>query len=71
MEQKGAMRCCCPKCSAAIAQDRNPDGLNYCPQCRNLFLLPPLPKMPPWILGVLEILTVNWQIMVLGIGCRF
>jgi hypothetical protein len=53
----------CPKCNYEVDQERNPEGLNFCPRCRKLFILPPVPKMPPWILGVLVVLTVHWQII--------
>ncbi|MGD0898123.1 MAG: hypothetical protein ABR915_09835 [Thermoguttaceae bacterium] len=54
----------CPNCSEVVRQDRNVEGLNYCPHCRRLFFVPPPEKMPPWILGVLVILVANWQLMV-------
>lgn len=57
------MRVDCPNCSHSIAQVKNPDGPNFCPECLNLFYVPEPPKTPPWILGVLVILTANWQIM--------
>lgn len=35
----------------------------FCPQCFELFELPEVQKMPPWIFGVLVVLMVNLQIM--------
>ena len=58
------MLCLCPKCSHDFQQLRNCEGLNYCPKCHNLFLAPPERQMPPWILGVLTVLVINWQIIV-------
>ena len=56
------MRFICPNCSHLVIQDRNPDGLNYCPSCRQLFLMP-LRKVPAWVLGVLVILMAYWLIV--------
>ncbi len=57
------MRIPCPFCSAQLTQAKNSDGPNFCPQCQTLFYLPEPRPMPPWILGVLVILTANWQIL--------
>ena len=57
------MRTNCPYCNQRVAQARNWDGPNFCPQCLKLFYVPAEPKTPPWILGVLVILVANWQII--------
>jgi uncharacterized protein (DUF983 family) len=57
------MNCLCPHCTRLIVQDRNVEGLNYCTHCGKLFLMPPPGKLPPWILGVLVVLTANWQMV--------
>jgi hypothetical protein len=44
-----------------VVQDRNEDGVNFCPYCRKLFEGIE-EKVLPWILGVLLVLTANWQI---------
>ena len=62
------MRFHCPHCSQLVAQARNLEGPNFCPKCNKLFVLPLPKKMPPWILGVLTVLTANWQIMYLGLA---
>lgn len=54
----------CPYCDGRVRQARNWDGPNYCPKCQKLFYMPEVPKMPPWILGILIITVANWQIMV-------
>jgi hypothetical protein len=46
-----------------VRQDENVEGLNYCANCQRLFLMPAKAKLPPWILGVLVVLTANWQLM--------
>ncbi len=55
------MCCKCPYCGEVLMQDRNAEGLNFCTNCRNLFLVPPQETVQPWILGVLVILTAIWQ----------
>lgn len=35
----------------------------FCPHCMKLFDLPEAQSMPPWVFGVLVILTANLQIM--------
>jgi hypothetical protein len=57
------MRILCPYCNAILKQAKNPDGPNFCPRCQKLFYLPESCPMPPWILGVLVVLTANWQII--------
>ena len=57
------MKCTCPHCGELLRQDRNPEGLNFCNNCRKLFLVPPEPSVPPWIWGVVTILIANWQIL--------
>lgn len=57
------MRCNCPHCAQLVRQDENVEGLNYCTKCQRLFLVPPKEKLPPWILGVLVVLTGNWQLI--------
>jgi hypothetical protein len=57
------MRPLCPYCNGHVMQAKNLDGPNFCPECRKLFYVPEDPQMPPWILGVLVVLAVNWQIM--------
>jgi len=37
--------------------------LQYCSNCRMLFLAAPLESVPPWILGVLTVLVGVWQIL--------
>jgi hypothetical protein len=57
------MRCNCPYCAADVVQDRNVGSLNYCTNCQKLFLAPPPKQVPPWILGALVVLVINWQIL--------
>jgi hypothetical protein len=57
------MHCRCPYCSQKVVQTRNYEGPNFCQKCNKLFVLPPPKKIPPWVLGVLVILTANWQIL--------
>jgi hypothetical protein len=57
------MRVECPYCNERAVQTKNLDGPNFCPTCRRLFYVPEEPRMPPWILGVLTILTANWQLV--------
>ena len=59
------MRCNCPICLHLVIQDRYRERLNFCPNCRSLFVMPSK-RMPSWILGVLVVLTANWQLMVLA-----
>jgi hypothetical protein len=53
------MRCQCPHCSQRVEQDENLTGPYFCSSCRKLFFFS-IPKMPPWILGVVVVL----------VGCR-
>ena len=53
----------CPNCEKEVVQAKNKDGPMFCPHCFHLFELPEAQKMPPWIFGVLVILTANLQIM--------
>ncbi len=57
------MGCNCPICSYPVMKREYREGLNFCPNCKSIFVTP-APKMPSWILGVLVVLTVNWQVMV-------
>ena len=57
------MKFACTHCGELVGQDRNLEGLNYCTSCRKLFLIPPEPKVPPWILGVLFVLIVNCKLL--------
>jgi hypothetical protein len=57
------VKCTCPDCGKLVRQDRNVDGLNYCTNCRKLFLVPPESRVPPWILGVLVFLLAYWQML--------
>jgi hypothetical protein len=57
------MRCLCPRCCQLVRKAENVEGLQYCRTCRRLFIVPPQPSVPPWILGVLVVLTANWQIV--------
>jgi hypothetical protein len=57
------VKCICTHCGELLWQDRNPEGLNYCTNCQNLFLVPPEAKVPPWIWGIVAFLIANWQIM--------
>jgi hypothetical protein len=61
--ENASMRCICPQCANVLDQDRNTDGLNYCPNCRNLFLIAAPRPVPPWVLGVVTVLLMNWQIL--------
>jgi ribosomal protein L37AE/L43A len=58
-----AMRLVCPHCATVLDQHRNSDGLNYCTNCETLFRPPPQIPVPVWILGVVTILLLNWQIL--------
>jgi hypothetical protein len=49
------MRCVCPHCTEVSFQDNDANGLSYCPNCHKLF--PSAKPVPPWILGVLTVLT--------------
>jgi hypothetical protein len=53
----------CPFCSQRFVQDENPDGPNFCPTCRRLFLVQLRQKVPVWILGVVAFLLANWLVM--------
>jgi len=55
------VKCTCPDCGELVKQDRNMDGLNYCTNCRKLFLVPSDSKVPLWIFGVLVFLVVYCQ----------
>ena len=57
------MRCDCPYCAHVVRQDRNLEGLNYCPNCKRLFLVLPPERVPGWILGVVTVLLAHWQMM--------
>ncbi len=58
------MQCECPHCLHLVSQDRNPEGLNYCPACHKLFYMPPPErKVPGWLLGVLVVLAANAQVL--------
>jgi hypothetical protein len=57
------MRCHCPRCCQLVKNDDKVEGLQYCRTCRRLFLVPAQPSVPPWILGVLVVLTAYWQMM--------
>ncbi len=61
LEGEMTMRCTCPHCAEVSFQDKDDDGLSYCPNCHKLFR--PTKPVLPWILGVLTvlmaILTVN------------
>ena len=57
------MRVYCPYCNGHVAQAKNLDGPNFCPQCRKLFYVPEEPQMPSWVFGVLVVLLGNWQLM--------
>ena len=50
----------CPFCSQRFVQDENPDGPNFCPTCRRLFLVQCFRKVPAWILGVVVVLMARW-----------
>lgn len=52
----------CPHCQALVSQTKNTEGPNFCPKCRRLFRAQER-KLPAWILGVLTILVINWQII--------
>ncbi len=53
----------CPFCSQRFVQDENPEGPNFCPTCRRLFLVQPSRKVPEWVLGVVVILLARWLAM--------
>jgi hypothetical protein len=53
----------CPYCSQRFVQDENPDGPNFCPTCRRLFLVQRPRQVPGWVLGVIVILMANWLIL--------
>ena len=57
------MKLACTHCGELVSQDRNLEGLNYCTNCQKLFLMPPKPRMPPWIWGVLVVLVINCKIL--------
>ncbi len=57
------MHCNCPICSNPVIQSWQLEKVTFCPNCQSLFVMP-TQKMPPWILGVLVILTATWQVMV-------
>jgi hypothetical protein len=57
------MRCLCPHCFALVVRAGRPGDLNYCPNCRRMFLCPAARKVPPWILGVLVVLATNSWLM--------
>ena len=57
------MKLTCTHCGELVEQDRNREGLNYCTNCRRLFLVPPEPRVPPWILGVLVVLIINCKLL--------
>ncbi len=57
------MHCRCPHCSHRVKQLRNTEGPQFCRNCHELFIAPVEKKLPPWILGVLVVLTANWQII--------
>ncbi|MCE5267665.1 MAG: hypothetical protein LLG00_07250 [Planctomycetaceae bacterium] len=56
------MRAQCPRCHCVVAQAKNCEGPNFCPQCHKLFRVRE-PKTPAWVLGVVTILIANWQIL--------
>ena len=53
----------CPHCFQLVSKGASAKGLQYCTNCRTLFLAVPQPSVPLWVFGVLAILTVNWQIL--------
>ena len=53
----------CPFCSQRFDQDQNPEGPNFCPTCRRLFLVQLPPQMPVWVLGIVVIVMVCWLSM--------
>jgi hypothetical protein len=57
------MKCVCTHCGESLWQDRNPEGLNYCTNCRKLFVVLAPPEVPTWMWGVVAFILVNWQIM--------
>ena len=61
--QDQAVKCTCTHCGEVLKQDKNLDGLNFCTNCRKLFLVAPEPRVPPMILAVLAALIANWQIL--------
>ena len=56
------MRVYCPYCTGHVAQAKNVDGPNFCPQCRKLFYVPEEIQVPSWVFGVLVVLVGNWQL---------
>jgi hypothetical protein len=57
------MICICTHCGEVLTQDREPEGLNYCTNCRNIFFVPLKPRVPSWIWGVVAVLMANWQLL--------
>ena len=57
------MPCTCPVCSRTFHQHRSPEGLNYCTNCKSLFLVPPERAVPSWIWGALAVMLVNCQVL--------
>jgi hypothetical protein len=57
------MRIDCPYCQGYVTQAKNAEGPNFCPACQKLFYVPDQRSVPPWVFGVLVILTANWQII--------
>ena len=53
----------CPFCSQNFVQDKNPEGPNFCPTCRRLFIGQRPYKVPTWIFGVVVFLMTNWLII--------
>ena len=53
----------CPFCEQRFVQDQNPDGPNFCPTCRRLFLVEQFRKVPDWVLGVGTFLMVRWFVL--------
>jgi hypothetical protein len=53
----------CPFCSQRFVQEDNPNGPNFCPTCRRLFLVDAFRKVPAWVLGVVAVLLANWLAM--------
>jgi hypothetical protein len=57
------MRCHCPRCFQLVDKCAQPGGLQYCSNCRTLFLAAPPYLVPPWVLGVLTVVVAAWQII--------
>ncbi len=57
------MDCRCPQCGQLVGQVDDREGLNCCMSCRTLFVVPPQRRVPPWVWGVVVILTANWQLL--------